>query len=88
MSKDFELQNSKLAPIHNSSSSKESDEENITLRPETSKSFEEPENRLSKEPGDKGLSIEPAQDNSPKQHEQKRSSIETDEANLLKETYK
>ena len=70
VSKDFELQNSKLAPIHNSSSSKEPDEENITLRPETSKSFEEPENRLSKE------------------HEQKRSSIETDEANLLKETYK
>lgn len=70
MSKDFELQNSKLAPIHNSSSSKESDEENITLRPETSKLFGEPENRLSNE------------------HEQKRSSIETDEANLLKETYK
>lgn len=70
VSKDFELQNSKLAPIHNSSSSKESDEENITLRPETSKSFGEPENRLSNE------------------HEQKRSSIETDEANLLKETYK
>ena len=53
MSKDFELQNSKLAPMHNSSSSKEPEDENITLRPETSKSFEEPENRLSKEPGQK-----------------------------------
>jgi len=85
VSKDFELQNSKLAPIHNSSSSKEPDEENITLRPETSKSFEEPENRLSKEPEEKRLSMEPVQDNSPKQHEQKHSSNENDEANSLKE---
>jgi len=53
MSKDFELQNSKLAPMHNSSASKEPEDENITLRPETSKSIEEPENRLSKEPGKK-----------------------------------
>ena len=81
MSKDFELQNSKLAPMHNSSSSKEPENENITLRPETSKSFEEPENSLSKEPGGKGLSMEPAQDNSPKQHQQKRFLNETDEAN-------
>lgn len=55
MSNDFELQNSKLAPMHNSSSSKKPDEENITLRPKTSKSFEEPENRLSQEPGEKSV---------------------------------
>jgi len=53
ISKDFELQNTNLAPMHNSSSSKEPDDVNLTLRPETSKSFEVPENRLSKEPGKK-----------------------------------
>jgi len=65
VSTDFELQNSKLAPIHNSSSSKELYEKNITLRPETSKSYKKPENRISNEPGEKDLSMEPAQDNSP-----------------------
>lgn len=71
--------------MHNSSLSKQSDDVHLTLRSETSKSFEVPENRLSKEPGQKGLSMEPAQDNSPKQHQQKRSSNETDEAKSFKE---
>ena len=80
VSTDFELQHSKLAPIQNSSSSKEPDVEDITLQPETSKPFTESENKLSKEPREKCLLMEPAQDNLPK-----LSSYESDEVYSLKE---